>query len=546
MICDSWGGKDMETWLTRHRRVVVVMVAILALLGASWVLFASGVKQALQRSLAEHLSQHVNGRIQIGDVDLTLIGWVRITDVSLHTNKDVLLAKIPVVEIQYSWSDLAKGNFDSSRILAIKAEGAEVWLQEEAGQWNWEGFLNDDPTNKTEFQGKVQVTSAKIYGYASLGSKTIDDVNGVIDLQAFPDMDISLSGKIGQGFSTANGKWVKGRFARIVVQARDLDLREFRDSIPAAHKIVLEGGKVPTVTVTTERDELGVVKWNAEGEFSGVKLTGKVDISEGQGQFKGNQDGLQLQNMKLVAAGQQLEGQGTLSWPQDTAKIDVVLTIPDADPGAFALGLTIQRPVACRIRIVGDLAEPNITGSFSFPQVTVSDMTIGDVAGNFWLDGSRLLLQDVSGNVYQGTIWIAGEVQRSSGSYELEASGQGLDSSRLTDKDVQGPLEFSAHVSGQGEAAVTQGTFIIHNGKAYGIPFLTLTGHFVKRGAVTEISGIIMKTALGTFYPEQLSRDALTLLIQQSPANLVEKAIRNESGDIIKKEAGNLIQRILR
>ena len=535
----------MESWRHGYRKLLMVMVVILCLLSFFWYLFAAGVKRSLQDSLAESLSNHVNGRIQIGNIDLSLIGWVRITDVAVYKDKMELLAKVPVVRIQYSWSDLAKGNFDSSRIETIIAEGAEIWLHEEKGQWNWEGFLKQDQPSQNKFQGKLQITSAKIYGVASLASKTIDDVNGIIDLRAFPDLDISLKGKIGQSLSTAEGKWVKGHFARIVVQAKDLNLLEFRDSVPAEQKFTLEGGKLSTVMVTTERDDQDAVKWHVEGEFSGIKLAGKVDVSEGQGQFKGNQDGVKLQNIKLVISGQQTEGQGTLSWPKGAIRIEADLTVPDAAPEAFVSGLAIQRPVVCRIKIVGALVEPDISGSFSFPQINFSDMQVSSVTGNFRVDGSRLLLQGVSGAVDQGTIWVAGVVQRSDGSYELEASGQGLNSSQLTDKDVQGPLDFSAHVGGKGETAVTAGTFIIHNGKAYGIPFLSLTGHFVKRGSITEISGIVMKTAVGTFYPEELSRDVLEYLIgkpglPKSPEDAIKKGVEG----IIKDEVNKLLPRV--
>ena len=210
----------MNTWLLGYRRLLVVIVALLGLFSVSWYFFSARVEQALQDSFAERFSQQVNGRIQMGNVDLTLIGWARITDVSLYTNNGEVLAKIPAVKIQYSWSDLIKGIFDSSRIEAITAEGAEVWLREEKDQWNWEGFLKKDPANTNKFQGKLQLVSAKIYGYTSLVSKTIDEVNGVIDLYDYPNMSISLKGKIGQAPLTADGNWVNGRLAKIVVQGQ--------------------------------------------------------------------------------------------------------------------------------------------------------------------------------------------------------------------------------------------------------------------------------------------------------------------------------------
>ena len=173
-------------------------------------------------------------------------------------------------------------------------------------------------------------------------------------------------------------------------------------------------------------------------------------------------------------------------------------------------------------------------------------MTVSNVTGNFRYADPRLLLQGVSGNVYQGTIGAAGEVRKGNGSYELEIAGQGLDSSRLTDKDVQGPLDFSGHVSGENEATVAKGTFIIRNGKAYGIPFRTLTGHFVKRGAKTETSGIIMKTDAGTFYPEELSRSVLELINFPGQPKLNEAPIKKDAGGIIKEEVDKLIPRLFR
>ena len=94
--------------------------------------------------------------------------------------------------------------------------------------------------------------------------------------------------------------------------------------------------------------------------------------------------------------------------------------------------------------------------------------------------------------------------------------------------------------------AVVQGTFIIHNGKAYGISFLTMTGRFVKRGAATEISGIVMKTAVGTFYPEQLSREFLEVIRQQGSPKLSEETIKKDAGKIITNEAIKLVPRIFR
>lgn len=526
------------TWF-RYRRFLTGIIILSVIAGALWHVFAERAGQTLQDFLTERSSRQVNGRIQVGTVDLSLLGQVRIQNVELYSKQGVLLAQVPLVKIKYSWSDLAKLNFGVANIQEVEVNGAEFWLQEEKNRWNWEGLIKEEETADSKFQGKMQMKAAKVHCQASLLSKTIDEVNGVIDFYAYPNLTISFKGKIGQGNLAADGNWTNGQFALIIVKAQDIDLLEFRDSVPAGQPVSLEGGKLTTAAVTIERDAAGTVKWQAESGFAGVKLSGKADITDGQGQISGNQDGFQLQNIKFAISGQRAEGQGRLFWSQGSARIDADVSIPDADPAAFISGLTVQRPAECQIKLTGLLAEPDVSGSFRISQATFSNMPVDRVAGNFKYSGNRLLLQGVSGSVYQGTIGVSGEVQISNESYELEASGQGLDSSRLTDKDVQGPLAFAAHVSGKGDAAVTQGTFNIRDGKAYGIPFITMKGNFVKRGSATELSGIAMQTMAGTIYPEQLSKEALAQITPQGQPALNEEYIKKET-------VGKLLPRLLR
>ena len=115
---------------------------------------------------------------------------------------------------------------------------------------------------------------------------------------------------------------------------------------------------------------------------------------------------------------------------------------------------------------------------------------------------------------------------------------------------MQGPLSFSGHVNGKGEVAVTQGTFLIRDGKAYGIPFLTMKGYFVRRGAETELSNIAMETVGGTIYPEQLSQEVLERLNPlKTPAfnteNIKEDA-KKRLEENIKKEQNKLLPDIFR
>lgn len=540
----------MRTWLNQHRSLLIVAGIAIGLLGFSWFTFASRLGQALQDYIVDRYSQDVNGRVQVGSADLSIFGWVYIKDVSLYSQKGDLLAHLPVIKLQYNWSDLARENFGISRIENITAEGAELWVQEEKSHWNWENFIKEDQGKENKFQGKLQILSAKIHGKALSMTKTMDEASGSIDFYAYPDLGISFKGKIGQSVLNIDGNWNNGQFSMISIKSETLNLSDFRDSMPPIQDVRIEDGKITALTITTKRDAKGVATWQTEGAFSGLQLTGKKNITDGKGLFSGNQDGIKLSETSFIISGQQTSGQGTLSWPKGVARIDAVFSVPDLDLNAFMSGLKVQRPIACQLKVTGALTAPEISGSFSIPQAIFSNMQVDGIVGNFQYFESRMLLKDVRGSVYQGKVGAEGPVRLNDESYELDASGVGLDSSRLTDKDVKGPLDFSGRVSGKGETAVTRGTFSIRDGKAYGIPFLKMTGSFVRRGEATELSNIAMETVGGTIYPEQLSKEVLERLNPlEKPAfntESVKEEAKKRLEENIKKKQNKLLLDIFR
>jgi hypothetical protein len=144
---------------------------------------------------------------------------------------------------------------------------------------------------------------------------------------------------------------------------------------------------------------------------------------------------------------------------------------------------------------------------------------------------------------FGGSVSANGVIYPDSQKYNLRILGSGLQSSQLTTKDVSGPLSFSGTAVGDSELAVTQGSFNINNGKAYGLSFQTLTGNFVKRGsAETEISNITIKTALGTFYPEQLNQDIMNGLNKA----IAERNIPTSMDEIKKVGTEKLIEHFFR
>ena len=318
-----------------------------------------------------------------------------------------------------------------------------------------------------------------------------------------------MKGKSGQAIVTLKGNWEKHRPFELTLGTDTFDLLNLASLFAPTSKLRIEGGSLKNLQVIARNDEKNNLHYQIKGEFLGVNLQGTVPIRDGKGTFSGDQTGLQFEDLSLLIDGQQAQGHGRIFLENNMAAVDFTLLLPNVDPVSVHSTIAAQGPLALQIHVSGLLAEPIVSGSFTLPQMTVSDMSINTVVGDFHYTTGYLTLQQVRGSAHSGTLFITGSLLTDKGSYELDVNGEGMDSSQLTDKDVLGPLDFTGHTTGQGDTSVTRGNFIIHGGKVYGLPFQTLTGHFVKHGLTTDISGIAINTSSGTFYPEKLTRDAL-------------------------------------
>jgi hypothetical protein len=527
----------MKEWLLKHKRVILIFLSMICVLVILWQVFADKIRQDVQDTLIGRISQQINGQLSVGTVNLSLSGRIRIQDVSLYDQQGSLLAQIPVIKIKYRWSDLKDGSLDMPQIETVILERGELWLKEENNHFNWDDLLKKDQDETTTFRSKVELEDGKIHIDTALFSQVIENATGMIDWQNNPNMAITLKGKVDQSVVDVDGQWGEGLPGDFKVQIDTLNIAKFNELF-AGTGYSVEAGTLQPLLVNVKQDAKGTLHYQAEGSFSGLKMNGKMDVREGQGKFISNETGLTFEDVKLLISDQPAQGQGNVSWNSGKGMLDFAFTLPDADPSAFMSGITVARPLALQVQISGPISQPNIWGNFSLPQISFSDMNVDSVTGNFRYAENKVLLQQVQGTAYQGTLAANGTVVPDDQSYELDVSGQGLNSSRLTDKDVQGPLAFNGHVSGKGEAAVTRGNFTIHDGKTYGIAFQKMTGLFVKNGTATDISAIAIQTAYGTIYPEQLSQEALERLKQQD--------IPVSKGELKQAVTNKLLEKILR
>lgn len=526
----------MKEWILTHKKSLAGFLLALALLAGGWMIASVKLAEALQATLIERAGNAINGRITVGKVDLSWSGRIRIRDIALYDREGALLMQSPSVKIRYRWSDLTSGSLGLPQIEQVLLEQSEIFVRQNGTAFNWNGILKEDEdaqSTVTAFRGKVELEGSTISLDTSLGSRVLTGINAVLDWQQAPVIALEGNGLIGQSPFTVKGTWA----GEIAIRAAELDLTAFSDLL-AFDGMQLEAGTAHDLSVFVTQDEKGTLAYHAAGGLKGIKTSGDFSLQEGEGAFRMDAAAISFERLSGRVSGQQVNGQGNILWGNGQPQLDFTLTLPDVDAGAFVSGLSAGRPLAIEAKVSGSAAAPAIAGTFAVPQIGLGEVTVSSVSGGFRYAGDQLVVEQAQGSAYQGGLHASGQVAAATKRYELAIAGKGLDSSRLTDKDVSGPLDFTGTVSGQGEAAVTRGTFIIRDGKAYGFSFQSLTGAFVKQGDKTEISDIAVHTALGTLYPEQLSQEAMD--------RLKEKAVPVSKTELKQAVTEKLLEKIFR
>ena len=167
------------------------------------------------------------------------------------------------------------------------------------------------------------------------------------------------------------------------------------------------------------------------------------------------------------------------------------------DPAAYATSSPLKGATSFQATLAGTTTNPTAKGSFKIPAGTLGEMSFNNANGDFSFADSALTLANTKLNTFGGSIQTHGPLYPDTLRYVQKLSGQNLDSSLLSDKDIQGRLAFSADVQGQGswENANADGTFEMGAGSVSGISFDALSGNFSKRGANTRYYNLTAKIA---------------------------------------------------
>ena len=113
----------MKDWIAAHKRITFIVLSMICTVLVLWQVFAVKIRQDIQDTLIQRVSQQINGQLTVESVALSLSGRIRIQNVSLYDQQGALLAQVPVIKMQYRWSDLTSGSLDSRRRRTLAQTG---------------------------------------------------------------------------------------------------------------------------------------------------------------------------------------------------------------------------------------------------------------------------------------------------------------------------------------------------------------------------------------------------------------------------------------
>lgn len=176
---------------------------------------------------------------------------------------------------------------------------------------------------------------------------------------------------------------------------------------------------------------------------------------------------------------------------------NVAIIADSIEPSRFSPMTHLKGLTSVQAVLSGTTAHPKAEGSFKTPAASLGTMVLSNASGDFIFADNLLTLLNTKGNGLGGVIQTRGTLSTDTLRYVQKVTGQNIDSSQISDKDIQGQLDFNADVDGQGgwDGANADGNFNMGSGIISGISFDALAGNFSKRGTNIRYYNLTAKIA---------------------------------------------------
>ena len=478
-----------------HKMILAGLAALLVITGIAWKLAAPRVLAGVQDLLLKQVNSSINGRLEIGSLDFSVLGSAVLKQVVLYDKAGSRIASGGQINVSYQFDDLLGGRFGLDSVKKISIEKADLKLAiDKNGRWSLQELVKPQKEQPAVFRGIIAVQEVTVEVTTPEWTRQFTGLAGELDYEKPPAVAVDLKGKLGKSALTAKGVWTAEVKTQLAITIDAIELADVQSLLPsAAGNPKFLAGSLKDVKGNLIQDKSGI-STNGEAVLSGwaMNLQGKA-LKEGNANLKLQGKSMTLSNGSAQLDGNKLNVNGTIDFATTSPGLALQLAAAGIDIASLAGSkASVSGLLSFQADVTGTLAKTLARGVFKLPAGQLDANPLTDGEGSFSYAGEVLTIQNATLKALGGALAISGTMEPQTSRYNLKVSGQNVDGAILTNQGVNGRMSFEATVSGAADASsmTASGVFALPSAKISDYDISNATGSFRKQGNRLDLSNV--------------------------------------------------------
>ena len=478
-----------------HKMILAGLAALLVITGIAWKLAAPRVLAGVQDLLLKQVNSSINGRLEIGSLDFSVLGSAVLKQVVLYDKAGSRIASGGQINVSYQFDDLLGGRFGLDSVKKISIEKADLKLAiDKNGRWSLQELVKPQKEQPAVFRGIIAVQEVTVEVTTPEWTRQFTGLAGELDYEKPPAVAVDLKGKLGKSALTAKGVWTAEVKTQLAITIDAIELADVQSLLPsAAGNPQFLAGSLKDVKGNLIQDKSGI-STNGEAVLSGLamNLQGKA-LKEGNANLKLQGKSMTMSNGSAQLDGNKLNVNGTIDFATTSPGLALQLAAAGIDIASLAGSkASVSGLLSFQADVTGTLAKTLARGVFKLPAGQLDANPLTDGEGSFSYAGEVLTIQNATLKALGGALAISGTMEPQTSRYNLKVSGQNVDGAILTNQGVNGRMSFEATVSGAADASsmTASGVFALPSAKISDYDISNATGSFRKQGNRLDLSNV--------------------------------------------------------
>ena len=478
-----------------HKMILAGLAALLVITGIAWKLAAPRVLAGVQDLLLKQVNSSINGRLEIGSLDFSVLGSAVLKQVVLYDKAGSRIASGGQINVSYQFDDLLGGRFGLDSVKKISIEKADLKLAiDKNGRWSLQELVKPQKEQPAVFRGIIAVQEVTVEVTTPEWTRQFTGLAGELDYEKPPAVSVDLKGKLGKSSLTAIGVWTAEVKTQLAITIDAIELADVQSLLPsAAGNPKFLAGSLKDVKGNLIQDKSGI-STNGEAVLSGLamNLQGKA-LKEGNANLKLQGKSMTLSNGSAQLDGNKLTVNGTIDFATASPGLALQLAAAGIDIASLAGSkASVSGLLSFQADVTGTLAKTLARGVFKLPAGQLDANPLTDGEGSFSYAGEVLTIQNATLKALGGALAISGTMEPQTSRYNLKVSGQNVDGAILTNQGVNGRMSFEATVNGAADASsmTASGVFSLPSAKISDYDISNATGSFRKQGNRLDLSNV--------------------------------------------------------